>query len=58
MIRHQRKLNFLFYFNNNQKVTEADNDKVDVRSHLEQHMRNQETKDSVWRFGEIKSMTN
>ena len=39
------------------KLTESDNDIIDVRSQLEQQIRNQESKESAWRFDLFNSMT-
>ena len=41
----------------NHNLTETDIDNIDVRSPLEHQIRQQEMKDSGWRFDKINSMT-
>ena len=42
--------------NINHKLTESDNDNIDVRSQLEHQIQIQETKESGWIFDKINSM--
>ena len=43
--------------NINQNLTQSDLDKIDIRSPLEHQIKQQEMKDSCWRFHKINSMT-
>ena len=46
-----------FSLNNNQNLTEADINDIDVKSPLEHQIQQQETKNSGWRFDQINSLT-
>ena len=54
--RELTKLKYFVNLNNNHKLTESDIDNIDVRSHLEQQIQIQGTKESGWIFEKFISM--
>ena len=55
-IREITKLKLYINLKPNNNLTESDIDIIDVRSHLEQQIQIQETKESGWMFDKINSM--